>query len=60
MQRWMCEACGYVYDPGAGAGADGDDDRDELPHGIAFEDVPETWRCPVCAAVKADFIPYED
>jgi rubredoxin len=57
MQRWMCEACGYIYDPAAPE--DGADD-DELPAGAAFEDVPDGWRCPVCAAVKADFIPYED
>ncbi len=58
MQRWMCEACGYVYDPAAGNDDDADTDRRTCR--TAFEDVPDGWRCPVCAAVKADFIPYED
>lgn len=58
MQRWMCEACGYIYDP-ALADADGEDEA-EPSAATAFEAMPDSWRCPVCAAVKADFIPYED
>jgi rubredoxin len=52
--RYMCESCGYVYDPDEG------DPDGGIPPGTAFEDIPETWFCPVCGARKADFTPYED
>jgi rubredoxin len=52
--RWMCESCGYIYNP-----ADGDPDGG-IPAGTAFEDIPDTWFCPVCGARKRDFEPYED
>lgn len=50
---WICESCGFVYDP-----AEGDPDGG-IPAGTAFEDIPEDWFCPVCGARKADFNPYE-
>jgi rubredoxin len=52
--KYMCESCGFIYDP-----EEGDPDGGILP-GTAFEDIPETWFCPVCGARKADFVPYED
>ena len=52
--KYMCESCGYVYDP-----AEGDPDGG-IPPGTAFEDIPETWFCPVCGARKRDFAPYEE
>ena len=52
--KWMCESCGFIYDP-----ADGDPDGG-IPPGTAFEDIPETWFCPVCGARKQDFTPYQD
>jgi rubredoxin len=54
VQRWHCESCGYIYDV-----ADGDPDGG-IPAGTAFEDIPESWFCPVCGARKRDFTPYED
>ena len=33
--KYVCSVCGYVYDP-----AEHD--------GVAFEDLPEDWRCPRC------------
>lgn len=53
-KRWICEACGWIYDP-----AEGDIDGG-VPAGTAFEDIPEDWFCPVCGARKTDFVPYED
>jgi rubredoxin len=50
-QRWICEACGVIYDP-----AEGDPDGG-IPPGTAFEDIPNTWVCPVCGARKRDFSP---
>lgn len=52
--KWMCESCGFIYDP-----ADGDPDGG-IPPGTEFEDIPETWFCPVCGARKQEFSRYED
>ena len=52
-QQWICESCGFVYDP-----ADGDPDGG-VPPGTAFEDIPGDWVCPVCGARKKDFEPYD-
>jgi rubredoxin len=52
--KWMCESCGFIYDP-----EEGDPDGG-IPPGTAFDDIPETWFCPVCGARKRDFSPYED
>jgi rubredoxin len=52
--KWMCESCGFIYDPEIG------DPDGGIPPGTAFEDIPETWFCPVCGARKRDFTPYED
>jgi rubredoxin len=54
LQRWICESCGYIYDP-----EEGDPDGG-IPAGTAFEDIPDTWFCPVCGARKRDFTVYED
>jgi rubredoxin len=53
-QKWICESCGFIYDP-----ADGDPDGG-IPPGTPFEDIPGDWFCPVCGARKADFSLYED
>jgi rubredoxin len=52
--KWMCESCGFIYDPEIG------DPDGGIPAGTAFEDIPETWFCPVCGARKRDFTPYEE
>jgi Rubredoxin len=49
MERWVCGPCGYVYDP-----AEGDPDGGIAP-GVAFEDLPDDWVCPVCGATKDMF-----
>jgi rubredoxin len=54
IQRWHCESCGYIYDV-----ADGDPDGG-IPPGTPFEEIPDTWYCPVCGARKRDFVPYDD
>ncbi|NLY45541.1 MAG: rubredoxin [Tissierella sp.] len=46
MERWVCTPCGWVYDP-----AEGDPDGGIDP-GVAFEDLPEDYVCPVCGATK--------
>ncbi|NSW58334.1 MAG: rubredoxin [Armatimonadetes bacterium] len=54
MQKWVCDVCGYIYDP-----AEGDPDNGVEP-GTAWEDVPEDWVCPECFVSKDDFSPYEE
>ncbi len=49
MARYVCQVCGYVYDP-----AQGDPDNGVAP-GTAFESLPDSWECPVCGASKSDF-----
>ena len=53
-QKWVCEACGFIYDP-----EEGDPDCGIRP-GTAFDSIPDDWFCPVCCARKADFTRYED
>jgi rubredoxin len=53
-QKYICESCGFIYDP-----ADGDPDGG-IPPGTAFEDIPGSWFCPVCGARKRDFVPYDE
>lgn len=38
----ICSVCGYVYDP-----AEHD--------GVAFEDLPDDWKCPRCKQSKDKF-----
>jgi rubredoxin len=52
--KYMCESCGFIYDP-----ADGDPDGG-IPPGTEFADIPDTWFCPVCGARKRDFTLYEE
>ena len=52
-QQWICESCGFIYDP-----ADGDPDGG-IPPGTPFEAIPGDWFCPVCGARKSDFAPYD-
>jgi len=49
MKSWTCGICQYVYDPQEG------DQLDGIPPGTAFEDLPDSWTCPVCGASKDNF-----
>ena len=40
--KYVCSVCGYVYDP-----AEHD--------GVAFEDLPDDWKCPRCKRPKDKF-----
>lgn len=46
---YVCSVCGYVYDP-----AKGDPEHNIAP-GTRFEDIPDSWVCPVCGADKSKF-----
>jgi len=49
MERYECLACGYIYDPKSG------DSESGIPAGVAFENLPEDWVCPVCGVGKDSF-----
>ena len=49
MKKWKCSICGYVYDPSKG------DPENGVKPGIALEETPEDWVCPVCGAGKDVF-----
>ena len=50
MQKYRCTVCNYMYEP-----AVGDPDSGIQP-GTAFEDIPDTWVCPICGAGKDQFV----
>ena len=47
--KWMCVVCGYIYDEALGLPGEG------IAAGTRWEDVPDTWTCPDCGAIKEDF-----
>lgn len=53
MQKYKCIVCGFVYDP-----EEGDPDSGIAP-GTPFEEIPDSWICPVCGVRKADFEPVD-
>ena len=53
MQKYVCDACGYVYDP-----AKGDPDNGIEPN-TPFADLPDDWVCPLCGVGKDEFSPTE-
>jgi len=42
MTRYRCKLCGYIYSPLRGEPHNG------IPKGTAFEDLPDTYLCPIC------------
>ncbi len=54
FQLYVCVSCGYVYDPAVGDPAAG------IPPGTPFEELPASWRCPLCYVDKSYFDPYDD
>jgi rubredoxin len=53
-KRYRCTICEHIYDP-----SEGDPDAGIKP-GTAFEDIPDTWVCPECGAMKTDYEPVAD
>lgn len=47
---YVCNGCGYEYDPGVG-----DPEGDVVP-GTPFESIPKEWTCPACGEEKDMFI----
>ncbi len=53
MQKYVCDICGYMYDPEKGDPGNG------IATGTPFEELPDSWVCPECGAGKDDFLPVE-
>jgi len=51
MKKYVCQPCGYIYDPQEGYPDNG------IQPGTAFEDLPDDWECPICGAGKDEFEP---
>ena len=51
--RYICANCGYIYDPAKG------DEMNDIPAGVAFEELPDDWVCPLCYATKDVFDPLD-
>ena len=49
MDKYVCDVCGYVYDPAVG------DPDNGVPAGTPWEKVPDTWVCPECGAGTDQF-----
>jgi rubredoxin len=49
-KHYVCNGCGYEYDPGVG------DLEGEVNPGTLFENLPEEWTCPACGEEKDMFI----
>lgn len=50
FKHYICQGCGYEYDPEIG------DIENEIYPVTTFERLPEDWVCPVCGAGKDEFI----
>ena len=44
--KYRCTICGHIYD--------------EEKEKTLFKDLPDDWKCPLCGALKSDFVPVED
>ncbi|MVX65314.1 acyl-CoA dehydrogenase [Clostridium chromiireducens] len=49
-KHYVCNGCGYEYDPGVG------DLEGEISAGTLFENIPDEWTCPACGEEKDMFI----
>lgn len=49
MDKYICNVCGWIYDPAKGAPEEG------ISPGVDFKDLPDDFYCPECGASKSDF-----
>lgn len=49
MKKYVCQLCGYEYDPNEG------DNEHGIEPDTEFDELPKLWECPVCGADKDDF-----
>ena len=51
QKKHQCKDCIYAYDPRRG------DPSQNIPPGVPFSDLPDSWVCPMCKAPKNRFKP---
>jgi len=49
FMKWVCDACGYVYDETLG------DPENGIAAGTKWEDIPADFVCPLCGMGKDNF-----
>jgi rubredoxin len=49
MAKYVCEICGYIYDPEKGDPSQG------IQAGTPFKKLPDNWKCPICGVDKSQF-----
>lgn len=49
MKKYICNVCGWIYDPSIGVPEAG------IAPGTPFEELPEDFECPNCGATKQEF-----
>ena len=52
--QWICKVCSMIYDPTVG------DPDSGIAAGTPFEASPDSWSCPICGTIKANFVPYHE
>lgn len=50
MSKYKCTICDYVYDEKAG------DPEQGVKPGTKFDDLPDSWVCPLCGVGKDKFV----
>ncbi|GEO80914.1 rubredoxin [Pararhodospirillum oryzae] len=58
--RWVCtnnDCDPFIYDPNVGDPDNLASPGHPIPPGVRFEDLPETWKCPLCGSPKSWFRP---
>lgn len=51
MKKYVCNVCGYIYNPEEG------DPEGGVEPGTSFEELPDSWECPICGVGKDEFSP---
>mgnify|MGYP003813560527 FL=1 len=49
MKKYVCVACGYIYDPAVG------DPDNGVAAGTPFDKISDDWVCPICGVGKDMF-----
>ncbi len=52
--KYVCNICGYIYDPEIG------DPEGGITPGTEFSGIPEDWVCPECGVGKDQFSAIEE
>lgn len=51
MKKYVCDVCGWEYDPTKG------DPEHGIKAGTSFDALPADWTCPECGVGKDSFSP---